>query len=453
MSRQHDSTTLTRAYSPSVLAAWFAPKQITRLAIAEVAGLMLFALLLARWLQPADPFLLQRTFPWMWLLPLLLSLRYGTLAAFGASGFMVLGWFLLVPAQPFPAGFFLGGLIACLLAGEFADVWTTRLRRVAEVNAYLGERLDSLTRRHYLLRLSHERLEQELLVKPMTLRDALLRLRRLVIHEDGAAALPHAQDFLHLLSQSCQLEVASLHALKDGRPEAAALASIGENSAFAADDLLVRYALDNNTLAHVQTEGLHAESSRYLVASPLASSSGEMVGLLVVERLPFLSLNEETLRFLAVLLGYYADAVVQGPTVRAVQAIVPACPQLFAGELARLHRIRMETGIQSTLTALVVEPGLRQTEIVLETLRQSRQLDVIWDFEEGGRRYVLTLMPLHGEAAMSGYLLRTEKWLRDVFGLRDFIAAGVTPHSALVGSVPPAELLRDLLLRCRRVGE
>ncbi len=453
MSSPHSRATLTQAYHSSKLAAWFAPKQISRLAIAELGGLMLLALLLARWLQPDDPFLLRQPFPWMWLLPLLLSLRYGTLAAFGATAIMVLGWFLLTHAAPFPATFFLGGLIACLLAGEFSDVWTTRLRRVAEVNAYLGERLDSLTRRHYLLRLSHERLEQELLVKPMSLRDALLRLRRLVVNDASKGPLPHAQDFLHLLSQSCQLEVACLHALQDGRPQAQALASIGETSAFAEDDLLLRYALEHNTLAHVQTEGLQAESSRYLVAAPLISSAGDVVGLLVVERLPFLSLNEETLRFLAVLLGYYADAVTLGPDVRALQALVPSCPQLFAGELARLHRIRMETGIQSTLTALVVEPGLRQTEIVLETLRQSRQLDVIWDFEEDGRRYVLTLMPLHGEAAMSGYLLRTEKWLRDVFGLRDFIAAGVTPHAAMVATAPPAELLRDLLLRCRRVGE
>jgi len=101
------------------------------------------------------------------------------------------------------------------------------------------------------------------------------------------------------------------------------------------------------------------------------------------------------------------------------------------------------------LTALVIEPGLRQSEIALETLRQARQLDVIWEFTEEGRRFILTLMPLHGEAALSGYLLRTEGWLRDVFGLRDFVDAGVAPHSAPIGTAAPAELLRDLLERCQ----
>lgn len=442
-----------KAYQSSRWAAWLAPKQFSRIAALEVGGFMVLLIVLCAYAEPNDPFLLNRTFPWLWLGPLVLALRYGTLAAFGAAGLLLLSWFVLPftgrGGGVFPAGFFLGGILLTLLAGEFSDVWSTRLRRVSEVNAYLNERLASLTRRHYLLRLSHERLEQELLVKPMTLRDALQRLRKLLVDDGGRTSLPHAQEFLHLLAQSCQLEVACLHALEKDRPMPAVLASIGETSEFDGQDLLVQYALEHKTLAHVQTEGLHAESSRYLVVAPLMSSGGEALGLLVVERLPFLSLNEETLRFLAVLLGYYADSVSLGPATRKILERLPVCPALFAGELARLHRIRLEAGIQSTLAALVVAPGPRQTEIAMETLRQARQLDVIWDFTLNGRRCILTLMPLHGEAAMSGYLLRTERWLRDVLGLQDFVEAGVMPHTALVGSAAPDELLRELLLRCR----
>lgn len=446
-----------QAYRSSRLAAWFAPKQVSRIAVAEVIGFMLLLMLFCVLAEPDDPFLLNRPFSWLWLAPVILALRYGTLAAFGAVALLVLMWFLLpifgVGGGAFPASFFLGGLILTLIAGEFSDVWSTRLRRVAEVNAYLNERLDSLTRRHYLLRLSHERLEQELLVKPMTLRDALMRLRRLVAEETGGSAMPHAQEFLHLLSQSCQLEVACLHLLENGKPVATPVASIGEASEFEPRDLLVQYALENNALAHVQTEGLQSENSRYLVVAPLNDSAGQAIGLLVVERLPFLSLNEETLRFLAVLLGYYADSVRLGPTARDIIQAVPTCPAAFASEIMRLHRIREQVGIHSTLAVLVVQPGLRQSDIVLETLRQARQLDITWEFPENGRRYILTLMPLQGEAALSGYLLRTERWLREVFGLKDFVEAGVVPHSTPIGALPPAELLVDLLKRCRHDGQ
>jgi hypothetical protein len=53
--------------------------------------------------------------------------------------------------------------VLTLLCGQFAEVWNARSRRLRGVNAYLEERLTMLTKNHFLLRLSHERLEQDLL--------------------------------------------------------------------------------------------------------------------------------------------------------------------------------------------------------------------------------------------------------------------------------------------------
>lgn len=445
-----------KPYQSSRLAAWFAPKQLGRQAVLEVAGLTLLLVLLCAWAQPDDPFLLNRPFAWLWLLPAVLALRYGTMAAFLSAGLLLLLWFLLplfgLGGGSFPASFFLGGLILTLIAGEFADVWIARLRRVREANAFLTERLESLTRRHYLLRLSHERLEQELLVKPMTLRDALQRMRKLMVREPASQALPHAQEFLHLLSQACQLEVASLHRLQQGRLEATAQAAVGEISALDHADPLLRYALERGQLAHVQTEGLPGDSSRYLVVAPLASSADEVHGLLLVERLPFLSLNEETLRFMAVLLGYYADGISMGRCVQPLLQQLPQCSPLFANELLRLHRIWQEAGIPSMLVALTVAPGLHQQEIMQEAQRQTRQLDVVWEATLPGLRCLLTVMPLHGEAAMTGYVLRTERWLHEHYGYAELAEAGVVVHGARIGTDAPEVLLGDLLKRCQRMG-
>ena len=49
-----------------------------------------------------------------------------------------------------------------------------------ETNLYVTERLSRLTRRHLLLNLSHDRMEQEMLVRPGSLRDALVNVRNLV---------------------------------------------------------------------------------------------------------------------------------------------------------------------------------------------------------------------------------------------------------------------------------
>jgi hypothetical protein len=440
-----------RAYQSSRLAAWFAPKQISRAGIFEIIGLTLVGLVVAALLQPDDPFLLTQPFPWLWLVPLVLALRYGTPAAFGASLLLLVGWYLLPLAGlgggRFPITHFVGGLVMTLIAGEFSDVWSSRLRRVADVNGYLGERLDALTRRHYLLRLSHDRLEHELLVKPLTLRDALQGLRRLTTRQ-AEQTLPEADEMLRLVSQACQLDKAGLYAVRDGRPEITPVSVTGGAGTLQVSDPLVRHALEHNLLCHVQSEGLQQDSSRYLVVAPLLTSDKQLLGLLAVERMPFLSLNEESLQFLSVLLGYYADGVGNAQAIRAVLAAVPECPIEFATELVRLHRIHQDVGIHSMLAALVIAPGPHQGEIAIEVRRQSRQFDQIWDVSLGGRRVMVTLMPLHGESAMAGYLQRTESWLHDSFGFSDFHSAGVTPASILIGAAEPPALLRSMLARC-----
>ncbi|HBD33431.1 MAG TPA: sugar ABC transporter, partial [Cupriavidus sp.] len=65
--------------------------------------------------------------------------------------------------------------------GQFGDVWNTRLARARAVNRYLDERLAALTKNHYLLRISHARLENDLLARPTTLRDTLSQLRAVAL--------------------------------------------------------------------------------------------------------------------------------------------------------------------------------------------------------------------------------------------------------------------------------
>jgi hypothetical protein len=429
--------------------AWAAPPRAGRWAMAEVVGLTLLLASVSAALVPSDPLLVSEPFPWLWLCPVLLALRYGTRAAFTSSLLLVLMWALFALVErshsAFPTGYFLGGLLLTLLAGEFADIWSTRLRHASAANAYLGERLEALTRNHYLMRMSHERLEQQLLTKPVTLQDALQRLRMLVAQAPQDEPLPQAGALLHLMTQACQLEVAALYALDAHgglRPEP--VARIGEAGVLDRDDPLLRHALAQRTLCHVQGDAA-ADGSRYLVVAPLTDSAGRIVALLAVERLPFLSLNRESLCFLAVLGGYYADSVQLAPA-QALAATLPACPLAFAGELLRLQRIQHEAGLVSSLIAVAVEPGARQEEQLALLRRQARELDVVWEFSEAGRVVVLTLLALQGAAAQAGYARRLEQAL----GTAADGSAGVTLHAVTLAG-PPEELLHKLLTRCRHV--
>ncbi|WP_234484896.1 PelD GGDEF domain-containing protein [Noviherbaspirillum pedocola] len=429
------------------------------------AGAALEAILLcyawlafAVWMTPSDPFGLAASFPWVWLMPALVAMRYGSGAGVFSALLILAAWFAFPsyglshadPLAAFPNAYFLGGLALVLVCGQFSDVWNARNRRLRAVNAYLDERLNTLTKNHFLLRLSHERLEQDLLTRPLTLRETLQRLRDNSL-KAGAEGLPAVQDFLQLLAQSCQLEIAAVHALDAaGRPLPAPAAAIGAPDALALDDPLLRFAIERQALSHVQSEGLTPEgrgASRYLICAPLAPSRGAAIGLLVVERLPFFALNDDLLKLLTVLIGYYADGVEAGAAVRGVHALVPSCPPALALDLVRLSRIRAEVDIASALVALVFEksdPGRDMYELVRRT---RRGVDIAWELERSDRRIIITLLPLAGEAAVEGYLRRIEIALHAQHGV-DFLSGHVVPHIAMLGDDAPEHELALLVERC-----
>ena len=441
----------------SRLAAWFAPKQYSRQAVYEVLLFTLGSVALATWSHPRDPLLTTLAFPWLWLVCAVLALRYGTLAAFGSVGLLAGSWLLhqaLAPvASPFPSQYFMGGLVLSLVAGEFSDIWSSRLQRVREANIYLNERLESLTRRHYLLRLSHERLEQDLLVKPMTLRDSLMAMRRSLANTPGRHPhdLPEAGTLLNLLSQNCQLEIAAVHSVRDGQVAVKPVASLGEGKPLNPSDPLITFALDRRELCHIQTDALQNARTAYLVAAPLLAADGRCFGILVVERLPFLSLNAETLQFLNVILGYYSDSIgVPEASFEVLQLLLgQECPVDFGAEILRLDHLFRISGIASSVAALVIHDSPLRHDLAAEARRQRRQMDIIWDLHLADRDILLTVMPLDGDAAVTGYFLRTEKWLKDLFGCRSLSEAGMTAHSKRIGDLPPAELLHALLDRCQ----
>lgn len=442
------------------------------LAALEAIFLCVLAFGLSCWIAPQDPLGLGAQFPWLWIVPALLAMRYGT--AIGVTAVVTfialclllpelaayLPWSrsIVVPAtslagQEFPKAFFLGGLVLTLICGQFSDIWSARTRRLRAVNAYLDERLNTLTKNHFLLRLSHERLEQDLLAKPLTLRETLARLRALTASQQAAdpVELPGAREFIQLLGQSCQLEIAALHGVTGtDRYAGMPTAVLGEPGVLDQDDPLVRYCIAQGRLAHVQTTDItpaDRSASRYLICAPLLPSGSAPVGLLVVEKLPFFALNDDALQLLSVLIGYYADGVRLGHAVRAVLATVPDCPADMALDLMRLQRIRVEAGIETSLVALVFGKDEESLDRFEQVKRLKRGVDLSWELDGTSHVALITLLPLASAAAVDGYLLRIESALQQQFG-GGFVSSHITTHTARLGHADAGETLLGLVRRC-----
>lgn len=420
-------------------------------AVAETLATPLLALLLAFWLNPLDPFFLRAQFAWVWLGPVLVALRYGPIPGLTASAIVFAAWFVFgelgVALGELPKLYFLGWLITVMICGEFSSLWRNRVRRAESVQAYLEQRLEYLTHQHYLLRLSHDRLEQDLISRPVSMRDALVSLRGLASASGATGdALPGASDLLRLVAQYCQIERAALLPVDaDGRPDGGAPTYLGAPFDIDAGDPLIGFALERRRLAHVALDDERTDGgSCYLVVAPLSDMSGSMRALLVVDRMPFFALHEETLQMLNLLLGYYADGLSASELAAPLRARFADCPLDFAFEMARMWRVRVESGVASALVTLEFPAGDEGRELMQQIARIQRSLDVVWRVDGGDRPRLLTLMPLAGSAAVEGYLARIDSWLRQHrgSGLDD---SGVGSRISMLDQVEPVALLSGVL--------
>ena len=401
--------------------AWLMPQPDLAVAWLEIIVITLVAIAIAWFSDPKDPLHIRSQFPWPWLAPVLVALRYGPIQGVASALLLLLSWYVLTPGsgdEAFPKFHFLGGLLLVLICAEFSSAWRLRLRRMFELNRYLEDRVERVTRRLYLLRLSHDRLEQELLSQPTTMRDAIVQLRERLADARGPGQLPGAQTILQFLAQHCQLEAAALYTVsQDGERRVERVARLGPAADLTPGDPLLDYVLERGELAHVQADGIaeNAATPQLLVA-PITTSDARLLGVLSVSRMPFFALNQDTLQLIDVLLGAYADAVVIGPGRLAVRAMLPDVSDEFGEELARLIRVERNFNIDSRIVVLTFGEHAYTFDAQALILRGRRAPDVAWSPARAHLKSALVmLLPIAGAATVEGYLLRTESALRDTF--------------------------------------
>lgn len=426
----------------------FAPLRQSRWMWLETLVIPLCAIALGLIVDHENPFQIGGEFPWPWVAPVLIALRYGVMPGILSSLVLVGVWELLAFLAPgqgnFPEQYFLGGFILVMLCGEFSAVWGSRLRQAEETNRYLDERMSRITTRHLLLRLSHDRMEQEILTKPVTLRDALIGLRQLTA-EQSTSPMPASSALLQLLTQYCQLESAAIYiSAADGKY--VRTSEIGFPQELSSEDPLLLYALEHKSLSHLLTEGLTdaALPSPFLVVAPIQASDGDLLGILAIDSMPFLALNEETLQMLSVMVSYYADCVVEAEGVRQFLERFPSAPPDFAAEFPKLLRLQRNFNIESFIVTLSFENDEYGRRSLTQISRIRRGLDIIWQLEINNRIILVNLMPLSGKAAVASYIIRIDTLLKEYMG-SDYNKWSVTPIEISLAEADPIALLENTL--------
>jgi len=417
----------------------------------EVLVVTAFVVVLCAWNRPDDPFYLNYSFPWPVLAPLLVGLRYGFFMALASCLLILaaLGWYLQAPDSPaLPWAWVIGLLGISLIAGEFRDYWGRRLEKLEAVNRYRSQRLDEFTRNYYLMKVSHDRLEQQVAGSSGSLREALRRLYREVdlAGDNKGLNRESAELMLQLLARYGQLQNAAIYSIHKDRLTGRPLATTGDYQPIHENDPLIQHALEQRTLVSVQTqfrEHLEHLDTDLLLAIPFIDSAGNLVAICAVQSIPFFSFQVKTLRLLAILTGHMADIILQQ---QATDQHETREWRSLHFQLRRVARDAENFGLPATLLAFDAEAGHAGT---LETrMRKMRRgLDIIVSEPLLGRKLIVLLMPLTDELGTAGYLQRLDDELQQSTGHP--LSEAATCHSHNILSAAEAE---TWLNRLRNTG-
>lgn len=388
----------------------------------EAAGLTLITLFFCHYFNPSNPLFVKAMFPWPWLASVIIVFQYGFGPALLTAGIITVGAFFqkemgMLSILDFQA-YVLSGLTLIMICALSSSSWARRVIHAEVLEAYNDERLKSLSRSYYMLRISTDYLEQNIITKPMTLRLALKELLKLNVQQGGSLSWEAGEGFLHIIAQLCSVNIAGIYCYEGKKINLEPFVELGSMGMLDKKDPVIKKCLEIEQLCYVGVNQIEKTTDcNYLLAIPLIGDKNNPLGILVIKDIPFWNLREETVRTLTILSFYFAKELVTDPEVGVFLQAYPSCTVDFARQLIRLIDLKKEMNIDSALVAIVIPKTLTPHNVIYNLENQSRFLDAYWSMEQGDNDVLITLMPFTAAAGISGYKKRISNYLQLDLGL------------------------------------
>jgi len=264
----------------------------------ETLILFIITFVISRYISPTDPLFFHSQFNIYFYLLLVISLFYGFFSAiFYLIIFFSVEYFIY---HKLNFNNLYQYIIIMLILSEFFYFWKNKLTKLQETNKYLNTRLENIGTAYYLLKLSHDEIEQNYILKPFSIRNVLNEIKSLMKKNPQEATT----NFLLLLERIFKIEHASLYILENGKYKLKE--TIG--------DEIVKLDLDDGLLKRVLTkkELVYAdisqnEYSNYLAVIPLISLNHDIKGLFLIKEIPFFNLSKDNLLMISLFLSYFIN--------------------------------------------------------------------------------------------------------------------------------------------------
>lgn len=390
----------------------------------------LVALGLCYYFSPKDPFLMQSPFPWLWLAPVIVSLRAG-LGPGLISFLIILSAFIAIESFQalelyYQRLYLLGGLILTVICGEAKSSWSNRFRQTTLLSQYAAHQLEYTLQSYFLLQQSHDHLEKQLIMRPYTLRSAISDLRQLIRDCQGNVSHEQVERLVRILCHYCNIEKCAYFRYAENSFKLKPYVSHHFSEKLDINEPLIAEAIKSQqAMYHAQLKDPELANTPYIIAIPLVDSKERWQGMFVVKEMPFFAYQPENFKFMQVVLQYFVNSLDIESDTKDVISDFPDCPAEFVRELQRMRLIYKQQRISSHIAVIRIKDDPRRVAIVKELQRSHRGLDLQWVKKEKECDIILTIMPFSNYTDIVGFRKRIKRWMEQDFQI-DFSSDVVT---------------------------
>ena len=391
----------------------------------EAIVIVLVALVASFTLNPQDPLFIDASFPWLTFILLIIALQYSigpTLIALAMTLCAFCYKYAWDALSLYSHQLFLFGMaMLSLIANQCRSSWHNRVRQANATSFYTRERINRLLNDFYMLRYSHDCLEQSVMLKPITMRDALKEIRQLSIGKEGEFTEEIGTPLLQILASHFRFTKAQITLYNDKQFDKKAICTLGEASELDPEDILIKRAVKEKKAQYFAANQFEKEShGQFLATLPLRNADEGLVGMLCIEDMPFLSLNHENLTIMSVLLNYFTDEMSAVQTSISLLKRHPECCPQLAKSLMKLQTLYTTIGVESSLVAFHFDNIENRKEIIRHMYKRQRGLDETWELESkkvGEPNVLLVMMPFTDLQGVAAYLEHRKEDLKEQFNL------------------------------------
>jgi hypothetical protein len=286
-----------------------------------------------------------------------------------------------------------------VIMGEFTTYWNNKLSKYKEQNDYLKNRLEEVGNAYYLLKISHDELEKNYILKPFSIREVLREVKELAYKsiEESFSLLTT------LIKNLFKLEKGGLFTYEDGvfYPKA----MIGDFDKLDTNDPLVVDAVNYHQIAFVGN--LREKKSKYLAVIPIVSLNDEVKGIFVIEQIPFFNLSKDTLLIISLFLSYFVNLIEGIEEFKGIMKIDP----FIAREIKTLRHIFRKYKVESYLVIFHIKSDIQKAHIQ----KYIRGSDIVFEYKDK----FCVILPFTSSLGVSKFVERMTKEMELTYTIVD----------------------------------